>query len=70
MIFSCSIGEPGHPCVTMSGKAFFMSSTDVDEMDVEPIDLGDELGSVQSRLDLAPVVVCGPVVASFCMNSS
>ena len=22
MIFSCSITEPGHPCVTMSGNAF------------------------------------------------
>jgi hypothetical protein len=22
MIFSCSMTEPGHPCVTMSGSAF------------------------------------------------
>ena len=23
MIFNCSVIEPGHPCVTMSGNAFF-----------------------------------------------
>ena len=36
--------------------------TNVNEMNVQPIDLGDELRQgVQSRLALAPVVVCRPV---------
>ena len=39
-----------------------MMRADVDEMDVEPVDLGDELREgVQLRLDLAPVVVGLPV---------
>ena len=39
MILSCSMIEPGHPCVTISGSAF----SNVNEMNVESIDLGDEL---------------------------
>ena len=62
MIFSCSMTEPGHPCVTMSGSAFVMLRANVNEMNVEPVDLGDELRQgVQPRLALAPVVICRPV---------
>ena len=62
MIFSCSMIEPGHPCVTMSGSAFSMLRTHVNEMNVQPVDLGDELRQgVQPRLDLAPVVVRPPI---------
>ncbi len=43
MIFSCSRIEPGQPCVTISGNALLMLGSNVDEMDVEPIDLGAEL---------------------------
>ena len=54
--------EPGHPCVTMTGSAFVVLRADVDEVDVEPVDLGDELRQgVQLRLALAPVVVRRPV---------
>ena len=57
MIFSCSMTEPGQPCVTMSGSAFVVLRTDVNEVDVQPIDLGHELRQgVQPRLALAPVV--------------
>ena len=62
MIFSCSMIEPGQPWVTIIGNAFGMLRAHVDEMDVEPVDLGDELRQrVQPRLDLAPVVVGRPV---------
>ena len=40
----------------------FMLGTNVDEVDVQPVDLGDELRQgVQSRLTGAPVVVGRPV---------
>ncbi len=40
-----------------------MLRTHMDEMNVEPIDLGDELRQgVQPRLALAPVVICRPIV--------
>ena len=62
MIFSCSMIEPGQPCETISGSAS-CERPDVDEMDVESVDLGDELRErVQLRLASAPVVVRGPVV--------
>ena len=39
-----------------------MLRADVDEMDVQPVDLGDEVRqSLQPRLALAPVVLCRPV---------
>jgi hypothetical protein len=61
-IFSCSTTEPGQPCVTISGSAFVMFRTHVDEMNVESIDLGDELRqALQPRLALAPVVLGRPV---------
>ena len=47
MIFSCSMIEPGHPCVTISGNASHLR-TNVNEMDVQPIDLGNECGSALS----------------------
>ena len=57
MIFICSMIEPGHPCVTMTGNAFCMFRANVDEMNVEPIDLGHELRQrVEPRFELAPVV--------------
>src|SRR5713226_6223540 len=47
MIFSCSMMEPGHPCVTMNGNA---------------VDRRGELGQRgESRLTLAPVVLRAPI---------
>ena len=43
MIFSCSMVEPGHPCVTMSGNASSCVGANVNEVDVDPVDLGDEV---------------------------
>ena len=48
MIFSCSITEPGQPCVMMSGKAFGVTAN-VNEVNVDPVDLGHELGNALSR---------------------
>ena len=43
-------------------QRIFMFRTNVNEMNVQPIDLGDELRQgVQFRLDLAPVVLCRPI---------
>jgi hypothetical protein len=40
-----------------------MRRADVRELDVQPVDLGDELRQlVERRLDLAPVVVCAPIL--------
>src|SRR5215471_15808275 len=62
MIFSCSTTEPGHPCVTMRGQGILMRRTNVNEMNIEPIDLRDELRqSVQPGLTVAPVVLFCPV---------
>ena len=43
MIFSCSMTEPGHPCVTMQRQRVLVLRADVDEVDVQPVDLGDEV---------------------------
>ena len=40
--------EPGHPCVMISGKAFG-DATHVDEVNVDAVDLGHELGNAFSR---------------------
>ena len=62
MSLICSRIEPGHPCVTMTRQRALVLRTHVDEVDVEPVDLGDELGQgVELRLALAPVVVRRPV---------
>ena len=62
MIFSCSRIEPGQPCVTISGSAFGMLRTHMQEVNVDPIDVGDELRQgVQLRLARAPVVLGRPV---------
>ena len=43
-------------------QRIFVFRTDVNEMNVQSIDLGDELRQgVQFRLDLAPVVLCRPI---------
>ncbi len=43
-------------------QRIFMFREDVDEMNVEPVDLGDELRQgVHFGLDLAPVVLCRPI---------
>ncbi len=55
--------DPGQPWVITNGNASLRSDLLVDEMDVEPIDLGGVLVEpVQRRLTGAPVVVVGPVV--------
>ncbi len=47
-------------------QRIFMFRTNVNEMNVQPIDLGDELRQgVQFCLTLAPVVICHPVVREF-----
>ena len=62
MIFSCSMIEPGQPCVTISGQRVLVPRADVDEVDVQPVDLGHEVRQgVQPRLAPAPVVVGRPV---------
>src|SRR6267378_4027950 len=67
-IFNCSTTDPGHPCVTNERQRIFMFRTSVNEMNVQPIDLGDELRQgVQFRLALAPIVFCPPV-AGECLN--
>src|SRR5436305_9821681 len=44
----------------------FMVRTNVDEMNVEPIDLGQELREgLQFRLTRAPVVICRPIAREF-----
>ena len=52
MSFSCSMIEPGQPWQTTIGRAFSCLRTDVDEVDVEPVDLGDEFGTAFSRASL------------------
>ena len=43
--------EPGQPCVMISGNAFSCARPHMDEVDVEPVDLGRELRQrVQPRL--------------------
>ena len=47
-------------------QRILMFRTNVDEMNVESIDLGDELRQgVQPRFDLAPVVACRPIAGEF-----
>ena len=47
-------------------QRIFMFRTNVNEMNVQPIDLGDELRQgVQLRLALAPIVVCRPIAREF-----
>ena len=50
--------EPGQPWVMISGKRVVVLRPDVDEVDVEAVDLGQELGHrVQPRLEPPQVVV-------------
>jgi hypothetical protein len=54
--------EPGHPCVNDQRQGIFMFRTDVDEVNVQPIDLGDELRQgVEPRFHLPPVVFRSPI---------
>ena len=47
-------------------QRIFMFRTNVDEMNVEPIDLGDELRQgVEPRLHFAPVVIRRPIAREF-----
>src|ERR1700730_10765501 len=47
-------------------QRIFMFRTNVNEMNVEPVDLGGELRqSVQLRLDLAPAVTGSPMTREF-----
>ena len=58
----CSVIEPGHPCVTDQRQRIFVLRADVNEVNVQPIDLSDELWQrVQLRLDFAPVVFFRPI---------
>ena len=48
----------GHLSFSDEGQRIVMFRTDMNEMNIQPIDLGDELRErIQFRLDLAPVVV-------------
>src|SRR5688500_1007222 len=52
----------GPPVRNEEWQRILMFRTNVDEMNVKPIDLGDEVRqSLQPRLALAPVVLLGPV---------
>jgi hypothetical protein len=43
-----------------------MRRTDVDEVNVQPVNLGDELRQrAEFRFRLAPVVICGPIPREF-----
>ena len=43
-----------------------MLRTNMNEMNVQPIDLGDELRQgLQPGLDLAPIVICRPIICEF-----
>src|SRR5687767_6080513 len=54
MIFICSMIEPGHPWVTIRASIFVLR-TNVNEVDGQPIDLGDEIRQCfELRFDLAP----------------
>src|SRR3954451_8264267 len=54
--------EPGQPCVMISGMASSCLGAQVDEVDLDPVDLGRELRErVELRLALAPVVVGRPI---------
>jgi hypothetical protein len=69
----CGIGQPvddlqlfderaGPSVIDHERQRVFMPRTNVDEVNVEPIDLGDELREgVQIRLTRAPVVLGSPV---------
>ena len=58
--------RPGPPVRDDDGQRALVLRTHVDEVDVEPVDLGDELGQgVELRLALAPVVVRRPVAREF-----
>ena len=62
MTLSCSMIEPGHPWVMMSGSAPSCREAHVNEMNVEPVDLGHELWqSIQLGFCRAPVVLLAPV---------
>ena len=41
--FSISMTEPGQPCVMIERQRVLVRRLDVDEVDVEAVDLGDEL---------------------------
>ena len=62
MIFSCSMIEPGPAVRDDERERVLVPRADVDEVDVEPVDLGHEVRqAVQLRLAPAPVVVRRPV---------
>ena len=63
MIFSCSMTSGGPSVRDDHGQRLLMLRTNVYEMNVQPVDLGDELRQgVEPRLDLAPVVARQPVL--------
>jgi hypothetical protein len=43
MTFSSSMTEPGHPWVNDDRQRVLVRRADVDEVDVQPVDLGDEV---------------------------
>jgi hypothetical protein len=54
--------EPGHPCVKIRGIASGFLGLDMDEVDIQSIDRGQELGeTIELRLESAPVVLSLPV---------
>ena len=64
MSFSCSTTEPGPAVADDQRKRVLVLRANVDEVDVQPVDLGDEVrDGVQPRLALAPVVLGRPVAS-------
>jgi len=62
MIFSCSITETGPAVRHDQRQCIFMPRADMDEVDIQPVDFGDEVRyGVEPRLNFAPVIVTLPV---------
>jgi hypothetical protein len=62
MIFICSMIEPGQSVRNDQRQCILMFRSNVNEMNVEPIDFGDELRQgVQFCLDLSPVIIGHPI---------
>src|SRR5258708_18603110 len=56
----------GPPVRDDERQRIFMFRTKLNEMNIQPIDLGDELRQgVQFSLHLAPIVICRPIAREF-----
>jgi hypothetical protein len=66
MTFSSSMTEPGHPWVNDDRQRVLVRRADLDEVDVQPVDLGDEVRQgAQPGRAAVHVVLGGPVAGEF-----